>query len=97
MHAYFARLHEKHDLPIYPIAVFTYDAPLTKQGDTYRVEFPDRVGLDFRFRVIQLNQLNWRDFVSRENPVASALMAKMKIAPGDFTAVEDLAKWLEAL
>ena len=39
--------------------------------------------LDFRFRVIRLNRLNWRDFVRQPNPVASALMAKMKIAPED--------------
>jgi hypothetical protein len=51
--------------------------------DTYRVEFPDRRVLDFRYRVIQLNRLNWRDFARRANPVASALMARMKIAPED--------------
>jgi hypothetical protein len=27
MFGYFARLHEKYDLPVYPIAVFSYDAP----------------------------------------------------------------------
>ena len=32
--------------------------------------------LDFRFTVIQLNRLNWRDFARRPNPVAAALMAK---------------------
>jgi predicted transposase/invertase (TIGR01784 family) len=30
-----------------------------------------------------LNRLNWRDFIDRPNPVAAALMAKMKIAPKD--------------
>ena len=39
--------------------------------------------LDFSFTVIQLNRLNWRDFVRSQNPVASALMAKMSIAPED--------------
>jgi hypothetical protein len=33
--------------------------------------------------VIQLNRLNWRDFLQQQNPVASALMAKMNIAPED--------------
>ena len=83
MHAYFSRLHEKHDLPVYPIALFTYDVPLTKQSDRYTVAFPDKLVLDFQFRVIQLNQFSWRDFARRENPVASALMAKMSIAPED--------------
>ena len=39
--------------------------------------------LDFRFQAIQLNRLSWRDFLEHENPVAAALMAKMKIAPED--------------
>ena len=83
MFSYFARLHAKHRLPVYPIAVLTYDLPLTEQPDLYRVQFPDRLILDFHYRVIQLNRLNWRDFVRKSNPVASALMAKMKIAPED--------------
>jgi hypothetical protein len=29
---------------------------------------------------VQLNRLNWRDFLNQPNPVASALMAKMNIA-----------------
>ena len=80
MHSYFSRLHEKHNLAVYPIALFTYDTPLAKQSDRYTVAFPDRTVLDFHFRAIQLNQLNWRDFARRDNPVASALMAKMRIA-----------------
>jgi hypothetical protein len=33
--------------------------------------------------VIQLNRLDWHDFLDRPNPVASALMAKMRIARKD--------------
>ncbi|CCI14543.1 hypothetical protein MICAE_3030002 [Microcystis aeruginosa PCC 9806] len=29
---------------------------------------------------MQLNRLNWRDFLNQPNPVASALMARMNIA-----------------
>lgn len=83
MFRYFARLHERHQLPVYPIVLFSYDQPRTAQPDEYRVEFPDLVVLDFRYRVIQLNQLNWRDFVQHENPAASALMAKMQIPVED--------------
>jgi predicted transposase YdaD len=39
--------------------------------------------LKFNYQVVQLNQLNWRDFLTRQNPVASALMSKMSIAPED--------------
>jgi len=45
------------------------------------VEFPNKVVLEFNYEVIQLNRLSWRDFVRQSNPVASALMAKMNVAP----------------
>lgn len=83
MFRYFARLSETHDLPVYPVALFTFDAPVRPEPDRYQVVFPDRAVLDFSFAVIQLNRLNWRDYVSRSNPVASALMAKMSIAEAD--------------
>ncbi len=83
MFQYFARLHEKYDAPIFPIVIFSYDRPHRAEPNRYRVEFPPRTVLDFQFEVIQLNRLQWRDFVKHENPVASALMAKMQIAPQD--------------
>ena len=39
--------------------------------------------LDFHYSAIQFNRLDWRDFLVLPNPVASALMAKMQIAPKD--------------
>lgn len=39
--------------------------------------------LRFNYRVIQLNRLDWRDFVQRPNPVAAALMSRMSIARRD--------------
>ena len=83
MFRYFARLFEKHSYPVYPIVVFSYDKPKAPAPNEFRVDFPDFSVLRFSYRVIQLNQLNWRDFLSQQNPVASALMAKMKIAPAD--------------
>jgi hypothetical protein len=35
------------------------------------------------FKTIQLNRLNWRDYLNQANPIASALMAKMMIAQKD--------------
>ena len=81
MFRYFARLHEKFALPIYPIVVFSYDRPFREATNKYVVEFPDRQVLEFNYAVVQLNRLNWRDFLKNRNPVAAALMAKMKIAP----------------
>jgi Domain of unknown function (DUF4351)/Putative transposase, YhgA-like len=83
MFTYFARLFEKYGLPVYPIVIFSYDTPRKPQTDTYRVTFPDKTVLEFNYGVVQLNQLNWRDFLQQENPVASALMAKMRIAASD--------------
>jgi len=81
MFQYFARLLEKHQLPVYPIALFSYSEPLRPEPNVYRVEFPDRTVLEFKYQVVQLNRLYWRDFLERSNPVASALMSKMRIRP----------------
>jgi predicted transposase/invertase (TIGR01784 family) len=83
MFFYFSRLHQKHLKRIYPIAIFSYDEPYKEAENRYVVEFPDRKVLDFDFMAIQLNRLDWRDFLDRPNPVAAALMAKMKIAKPD--------------
>jgi len=88
MFQYFARLHEKHDVPVFPIVIFSYDHPHRAEPDVYRVAFPDGPVLDFHYRVIQLNRLNWRDFVEHENPVATALMVKMNVAPEDRVKVK---------
>jgi hypothetical protein len=81
MFRYFARLYEKYDLEVYPIAVFSYDNPLYAAPHQHEVVFPNKAVLHFDYDVIQLNQLKWQDFVNQPNPVTSALMAKMQIAP----------------
>jgi hypothetical protein len=43
MFRYFARLSEKFALPVYPIAIFSYDSPRTPQPNTYQVAFPDKL------------------------------------------------------
>ncbi|MGI0487058.1 DUF4351 domain-containing protein [Pantanalinema rosaneae CENA516] len=83
MFRYFARLYEKYDLPIYPIALLSFDSPKTLQNNTHQIKFPNQIVLDFHYKVIQLNQLNWRDFLQYQNPVAAALMAKMNIVEAD--------------
>jgi len=68
--------------------VFAFDAPVTEQQGVYRVVFPDRLILEFRYHAIQLNRLNWREFVEQRSPVSSALMSKMMIAPEDRARVK---------
>lgn len=83
MFRYFARLSEKYDLPVYPVVIFSYDAPQRPEPSRYVVTFPGKTVLKFEYTVIQLNRLPWRRFVRQENPVASALMAKMKMSARD--------------
>src|SRR5215210_2713236 len=80
MFHYFAGLSKDLRLPVYPVAILSYDKPQNLEADVYRVEFPDKTVLEFRYTVIQLNQLNWRDFLRHDSPVAGALMAKMGFA-----------------
>jgi len=83
MFDYFAALHLKFRRPIYPMAVFSYERPLSPETDHYGYDLAGLNVLGFRFHAIQLNQLAWQDFLSRENPVASALMTRMRIEPAD--------------
>lgn len=82
MHLYFARLLERYGPPIYPIAVFSKRSRKTREG-RYLLTFNGREILDFNYLTLELAQLDWQAYVSRENPVASALMARMKIARQD--------------
>jgi predicted transposase/invertase (TIGR01784 family) len=88
MFHYFARLDQRHLKDIYPIVVFSFDEPYRLEQNTYTVEFPNFKVLEFRFHTIQLNRLNWRDYINQPNPVAAALMAKMKIAKKDRAKVK---------
>jgi hypothetical protein len=56
MFRYFARLYEKYDLPVYPIALFTFDEPQRQEQNTHTVLFPDFTPLRFEFRAIQLSR-----------------------------------------
>jgi hypothetical protein len=80
---YFARLYQKYLQPVYPIVVFSFDEPYREESHQHRVEFPSLKVLEFNFAAIQLNRLDWREFLTQPNPVAAALMAKMRIAPAD--------------
>ncbi len=82
MHMYFARSLERYGPPIYPIAIFSKRSRRPRQG-RYHLRFHDLEVLDFRYLTLELAELDWRKFVDRANPVASALMARMKIRRED--------------
>ena len=88
MFHYFARLDEKYRLPIYPVVIFSFDRPLRAEPSRYHVTFPDRQVLEFSYVAIQLNRLNWRQYLQHPNPVAAALMAKMKFKPEERAKVK---------
>ena len=83
MFVYFARLHEKFGLPIYPVVIFSYDTPTEKAVSRYVVKCANKTILTFDYTVLQLKRMNWRKFLKTPNPVAAALMTKMNIAEGD--------------
>jgi predicted transposase YdaD len=88
MFRYFCSLFLKYDLPIYPIVIFSYDSPQRLDKSNFVIDFPDRQVLNFGYQIVQLNRLNWRDFLQQKNPVAAALMSKMKINPEDRATVK---------
>lgn len=83
MFFYFARLYQKYLQRVYPIVVFSFDEPYRTEPHQHTVEFDDLRVLEFNFRPIQLNRLDWRDYLEQRNPIAAALMAKMQIAVAD--------------
>lgn len=78
---YFARFYDAFDLPVYPIALCSYARPHALATDRHQLTILNRPILDFRYHMIQLNQLSWRSYLQTTNPVAMALMARMTIAP----------------
>ena len=88
MFTYFARFYEKFDLPIYPVVLYSFDQPRRLQPSKHEVAFPGFVVNRFQFRVIQLNRLRWRDYITTPNPAATALMSKMQIAQRDRVRVK---------
>ena len=88
MFHYFARLDAKYRLPIYPVVIFSYDEPKRPEKSQYQVTFPNQKILEFNYTAIQLNRLNWRQFLTQPNPVAAALMAKMDFKPSERAKVK---------
>lgn len=88
MFRYFAKFHDRYSVPVYPIALCSYRTPKSLAPDRYAVGFPDFTVLDFRFRVVQLNQLRWRDYLENPNPLATALLTRMQVAPRERRAVK---------
>lgn len=57
MFSYFARLHEAFGLPVYPVAVLSYDAPKVEAPHGYDVTIDGWRVLAFEYRSLQLNRM----------------------------------------
>ncbi len=88
MFTYYSVLVQRYRVRVYPIALLSYSSPRKAAPSSYSITFPDFEPLHFKFRTIQLNQLQWRDFMRRENPVAAALMSRMNIKKKDRPTVK---------
>ena len=80
---YFIRLYEKYRLAVIPIAILSYDKPKKAAANTYKIGTKKFNTVTFNYLTIQLNQLDWQDFVNKSNPIACAFMSKMKMAKGE--------------
>ena len=76
---YFCTLFLRYNRPVYPIVVFSYDKPKRLDKSSFVIDFPDKQVLNFDYEIVQLNRLDWREFINQKNPIAAALMAKMDI------------------
>ena len=79
MFEYFSQLFLRHGLPIVPIAVFSDAAQWTQPvPDFFELALSPRSRVRFDYHLIKLSQLDHRRFLESDNPLAFALMAKMK-------------------
>lgn len=81
MFRYFVRLWDRHQLRVFPIAIFSFPEPHEVQESQLGMRFPGLEVLKFQFATVQLNRLDWKLFRDKPNPVASALMARMNFLP----------------
>ena len=81
MFRYFCDLFLKYNRPVLPIALFTYNSPQRAETDNFIIEVPYFIINQFNFKVVQLNRLRWQNYTDKQNALAAALMAKMKIQP----------------
>jgi hypothetical protein len=90
MFKYFALFHIQNDLPVYPIALFSFESLKSDRQSSYNLRFPDKEVLKFSYTVIQLNKFYWKDYLKTNNPITPALMTKMNIDASDRVKAECL-------
>ncbi len=79
MFIYFSRAYQTYLLPIYVIVLFSHTHRQEYETMGLTIPFPDMYVVQFRYRVIYLKELFWRDYVNVRNPVACALLGLMNV------------------
>lgn len=78
MYRYYCQLFLRYDTEIVPIAVFTDNAKWKKAiSNVFELSVAEKTFVRFQYHMIKLSSLHFRSFLSSENPLAYALMAKM--------------------
>lgn len=80
MFIYFSRLFERHrnvHKLLIPIAIFTGKGKRDHPNKLV-MSIPDHEILRFQFLKVELANQHWRKFIDSDNPVAAALLAKMR-------------------
>jgi len=78
MYQYYSQLFLRHGVPIVPVAVFSDDSKWrTPVPETYELSVGTETYVRFRYHLVKLKALNYRQFLDSNRPLAFALMAKM--------------------
>ena len=78
---YFMLYWREYRLPVYPIAVLTYQGTVPASPLTF--DFPNKRVLQFDFDVIDLRHMDAERYVKMANPAALALAARMRFRSGN--------------
>ncbi len=75
---YFCQIFLRYQTNVVSVAVFSDDAVWKEPVPNYfEMRMSPQSGVRFDFHLIKLKQLNYKDFLNSNNPLAYALMAKM--------------------
>jgi len=84
----FSWLYEEFGLPVCPVVVLAHDEAALHDSSRFRVSLPHKIILDFSYLTVPLHRLNWRDYVRKANPMACALMSRMRVSPDEWVRVK---------
>jgi hypothetical protein len=85
---YTAGLQLRYDLPVFPIALLTYDEPKILHPNTLTLTVLGNRTVLFEYKVVQLNSMHWSEFKGAHNPILAALLVKMQMDDVERVEVE---------